>query len=221
VIEPVENLSGMDRMMQVMALVGQSSGPAYSMPLGASLNTTTTTSDTSASAPSFQAMYSLARADGTFNASDTGAVPSDSTPVSSQLDWSGPADQLPAGTPYAADFEAAGKRYGISPKLLAAQADVESGFRTDAVSSAGAQGIMQFMPATAKGRGVDPSNPASAIDGAARYLRDLIGRFGSVDVALAAYNVGAGTVAQAGGTVPAGARNYVDQILKRANGRAS
>jgi len=212
-IEPLEGHGGLDRMMQIMTLVNQ--GPAA--PMGTPLGSTANSSSTS----KFAAVYSLARADTPVAAGAPPTPGSSSVPISSELDWSGGPNQLPTGTPYAAEFEAAGRRYGISPKLLAAQADVESRFRTDAVSPVGAQGIMQFMPETARGRGVDPLNPASAIDGAARYLRDLIGRFGTVDAALAAYNVGAGTVARAGGVVPASARNYVDQILTRAHGRAS
>ncbi len=209
-IESIEGSSGMQRMMQIMALVGQGPGAAGGTPLGAATRAVPSTSS-----PEFASLYTLARSD----VSTPAAV--GTSPINSTLDWTGPSDQLPAGTPFAAEFEAAGRRYGISPKLLAAQADVESRFRTDAVSSAGAQGIMQFMPETARGRGVDPLNPASAIDGAARFMSDLVKRFGSIDVALAAYNLGPGTVSRAGGVVPARARNYVDQILNRANGRTS
>src|SRR4051812_43119536 len=212
-IEPIEGHGGLDRMMQVMALVSQGPAAPTGVPLGSTISTPSTAK--------FAAVYSVARADTPMAPGAPITPSSGSVPISSQLDWSGAANQSPPGTPYAAEFEAAGRRYGISPKLLAAQADVESRFRIDAVSPAGAQGIMQFMPDTARGRGVDPLNPASAIDGAGRYMRDLINRFGTVEVALAAYNVGSGTVARAGGVVPSSARNYVAQILTRANGRAS
>jgi soluble lytic murein transglycosylase-like protein len=205
----------MDRMMHIMSLVGRGPAVSFGAPLGAAA-----TASASKSKANFGAVFSLARGASSLS-NPISATSASSLAIHSKLDWSSPANQLPPGTPYAAEFEAAGRKYGISPKLLAAQADVESGFRTDAVSSAGAQGIMQFMPATAQGRGVDPLNPASAIDGAARYMKDLLGRFGSIDVALAAYNQGAATVARAGGVVPAGARRYVDQILNRANGRTS
>lgn len=158
-----------------------------------------------------------ADAAGSPSVSATAAAPS-AVAVSSPLDWSGTGDEVPPGTPYGELFTQAGRAHGVSPKLLAAVAEVESNYRTDAVSPVGAQGLMQFMPQTAAGFGVDPWNPASAIDGAARYLRQLTDRFGSVDVALAAYNVGPGTVARAGGSVPSAAQRYVDKVLARANG---
>lgn len=149
------------------------------------------------------------------NATGSGAVK-----VSSNLDWSSPGDEVPAGTPYAEQFTAAARANGLSPKLLAAVAEVESNYRLDAVSPVGAQGLMQFMPETAASLGVDPWDPSSAIDGAARYLRQMTDRFGSVEAALAAYNVGPGTVARAGGVVPSAAQRYVDKVLARANGGA-
>ena len=99
----------------------------------------------------------------------------------------------PAGTPYADLFNRAGAAHGVDPALLAAVARQESGFDPGAVSPAGAQGLMQLMPATARGLGVaDPFDPTQAVDGAARLLHDLIGAFGRVDLALAAYNAGPG-----------------------------
>jgi soluble lytic murein transglycosylase-like protein len=118
-----------------------------------------------------------------------------------------------AGVPYADLFTAAGARHGVQPALLAAVAQVESGFDPAAVSPAGATGLMQFMPATAAGLGVDPANPASAVDGAARYLRQLTDRFGSTELALAAYNAGPGTVARSGGIPPyPETRSYVGKV---------
>jgi hypothetical protein len=67
----------------------------------------------------------------------------------------------------------------------------ESGFRTDAVSPAGAQGVAQFMPGTASARGVaDPFDPASAIPASAKYLAELAKKFGNLGLAAAAYNAG-------------------------------
>lgn len=126
---------------------------------------------------------------------------------------------LAASTPYADLFEQAGQRYGIDPKVLAGVAYVESRFQTDVVSSAGAVGMMQFLPSTAASLGVDPRDPASAIDGAARYLRSQIDRFGSVEQALAAYNVGPGAMAAAGSIQPGSqAERYVTAVLA-ASGR--
>lgn len=117
-------------------------------------------------------------------------------------------------TPFAELFEAAGRRHDVDPALLAAVAKTESGFDTSAVSPVGAQGLMQFMPATAQEMGVDPWNPASAIDGAARYLRTSLDRFGSVDLAVASYNAGPGAVARHGGIPPyPETQNYVRKVL--------
>jgi peptidoglycan DL-endopeptidase CwlO len=107
-----------------------------------------------------------------------------------------------AGSPYAALFAAAGQKYGVPPALLTAVARVESGYDPGAVSPAGARGLMQLMPATARGLGVDPMNPAQAVDGAARLLAQALNEFGSVPLALAAYNAGPGAVRRYGGIPP-------------------
>jgi peptidoglycan DL-endopeptidase CwlO len=122
-----------------------------------------------------------------------------------------------AGVPYADLFSRAASRYGVDASLLAAMANQESGFDSQAVSPAGAQGLMQFMPATAKGLGVNPLDPNSAIDGAARYLSSLTKQFGSTDLALAAYNAGPGTVSRYGGSPPySETQNYVRSVMSKA-----
>ena len=122
-----------------------------------------------------------------------------------------------AGVPYADLFTRAGARYGVDPSLLAAVASKESSFNASAVSSAGAQGLMQFMPATAKGLGVNPLDPTSAIDGAAKYLSSLSKQFGSTELALAAYNAGPGTVSRYGGIPPyPETQNYVRAVMTKA-----
>jgi peptidoglycan DL-endopeptidase CwlO len=122
-----------------------------------------------------------------------------------------------SGVPYADLFTRAGSRHGVDPALLAAVAQQESGFDASAVSPAGAQGLMQFMPATARGLGVDPFDPASAVDGAARYLADLTEQFGSTELGLAAYNAGPGTVRRYGGIPPyAETQNYVRTVMSKA-----
>ena len=126
-----------------------------------------------------------------------------------------------AGVPYADLFTQAGAAHGVSPALLAAMAKTESGFNSSAVSPAGATGLMQFMPATAKSLGVDASDPASSIDGAARYLSSLTRQFGSTELALAAYNAGPGAVQRAGG-VPANGEtpSYVQKVTSAAEAYA-
>jgi peptidoglycan DL-endopeptidase CwlO len=124
-----------------------------------------------------------------------------------------------AGVPYADLFVRAGNRHGVDPSLLAAVASQESGFDSRAVSPAGAQGLMQFMPATARGLGVNPLDPASAADGAARYLGDLTRQFGSTSLALAAYNAGPGNVRKYGGVPPfPETQNYVRAVMSKAEG---
>ncbi|MGY1760575.1 transglycosylase SLT domain-containing protein [Geodermatophilus sp. SYSU D00779] len=122
-----------------------------------------------------------------------------------------------SGVPYADLFTRAGSRHGVDPALLAAVAQQESGFDASAVSPAGAQGLMQFMPATARGLGVDPFDPASAVDGAARYLADLTRQFGSTELGLAAYNAGPGTVRRHGGIPPySETQDYVRSVMSKA-----
>ncbi|GAA3261148.1 transglycosylase SLT domain-containing protein [Dactylosporangium siamense] len=117
------------------------------------------------------------------------------------------------GVPYADLFQQAGAKYGLAPSLLAAVAKVESGYNPAAVSGAGAQGLMQLMPATARGLGVDALDPAQAVDGAARMLSSNLDRFGSIDLALAAYNAGGGAVSRYGGIPPfAQTQAYVPKV---------
>lgn len=116
---------------------------------------------------------------------------------------------------YADQFAAAEQRFGLPSGVLAAIAQAESGGDAGAISTAGAQGLMQLMPSTAAGLGVtDPFDAAQAIDGAARYLSDNLAAFGgSLTEALAAYNAGPGAVRQYGGVPPyAETQNYVQKI---------
>jgi soluble lytic murein transglycosylase-like protein len=104
--------------------------------------------------------------------------------------------------------------------MLAAQIFAESGFNPFAVSPAGAQGLAQFMPATARGVGLDdPFDPPAAIDAQAHLMRDLLRRFGSVPLALAAYNAGPNPVAGCACVPPyPETRAYVARILGLLNG---
>lgn len=142
----------------------------------------------------------------------TGAGVAGAGAVSSSA--AGSASGIPAGTPYADLFVAAGQKYGLDPKLLAAVAKQESGFNPNAVSSAGAQGLMQFMPATARAFGINPLDPAQAVDGAARYLSEQVRAFGSIELALAAYNAGPGAVRKHGGIPPyPETQRYVPKVM--------
>ena len=113
-------------------------------------------------------------------------------------------------------FTAAARRHGIDAKLLRAVAWAESRGRSDAVSNKGAIGIMQLMPATAASLGVDPRDPLANIDGGAAYLAQQLSTFGTVPLALAAYNAGPGAVIRYRGVPPyAETRAYVSNILRR------
>jgi soluble lytic murein transglycosylase-like protein len=125
---------------------------------------------------------------------------------------------LPAhGRPWAAAIDAAAQANGIDGRLLAVLVWAESNFRPDAVSHAGALGLTQLMPGTARGLGVDPHDPTSNLAGGARYLATQLDTFGRVDLALAAYNAGPGRVQQAGNAVPdlVETQLYVARVLER------
>jgi soluble lytic murein transglycosylase-like protein len=111
----------------------------------------------------------------------------------------------------------AARKYNLSPELIRGVIQAESNFRVDAVSRAGAQGLMQLMPATAKELGVTkPLDIEQNIDGGAHYLRKMLDRFGGdVKLALAAYNAGPGTVRKYAGNVPYRETiQYVDRVLR-------
>ena len=108
-------------------------------------------------------------------------------------------------------------KYDISPTLLEALVWQESRWNARAVSSAGARGLAQLMPGTARMMGVDPDDPNANLEGGARYLRMQLDAFeGDLEKALAAYNAGPARVIKAGG-IPAirETRNYVAAIMSR------
>ncbi|KIN66060.1 Transglycosylase SLT domain protein [Sulfitobacter noctilucicola] len=98
--------------------------------------------------------------------------------------------------------------------LYRANIEVESAYRQDAVSSAGAIGLGQLMPATARDLGVDPRDPLQNLDGSARYLAMMLETFGDPRLALAAYNAGPDAVRQYGGIPPyRETQNHVARVM--------
>jgi cell wall-associated NlpC family hydrolase len=115
---------------------------------------------------------------------------------------------------YASTIEQAASNNGIPASLLAALLYHESRFEPTAVSSAGAEGIAQFMPATAAAMGIDPDDPTEAINGAAKLLGSYTSQFGSYSDALAAYDAGSSAVERYGGIPPyAETQAYVPAVL--------
>ncbi len=129
-----------------------------------------------------------------------------------------------AGVPtrYAAKIMELSRRFDLSPSLLEALVWQESRWREGAVSHAGARGLAQLMPGTARYLGVDSDDPMDNLEGGARYLREQLDRFdGDLEKALAAYNAGPGRVIRAGG-VPniKETKAYVAAIMGRLSGHA-
>ncbi|MEM8825846.1 MAG: lytic transglycosylase domain-containing protein [Pseudomonadota bacterium] len=135
----------------------------------------------------------------------------------SHRSWSGAPESL---SHHIAD---AAETFGLSSALIDAVAWQESRYRIDAVSRAGAMGVMQLMPGTARDLGVrDPFDAAENIAGGARYLRAQLDRFDDLALALAAYNAGPGAVAKYGGVPPfRETENYVRKIMGRLASAAS
>ena len=131
------------------------------------------------------------------------------------LNTSTVADKISSATSYKDIFIEASRKYGVSYDLLTAMAQQESGFNPDAVSRSGAMGIMQIMPETAKGLGLEhPFDAYENIMAGANYISQKLKEFnGDVDKALAAYNAGSGAVKEYGGVPPYGeTQSYVKNI---------
>lgn len=136
-----------------------------------------------------------------------------------------PSTSLPAFVPvqYREPILRSGAKWSVSPVLLAGQLMAESGFDPNAGSPAGAQGIAQFMPSTAAAYGLtDPFDPVAAIDAQAHLMSDLLGQFGSPELALAAYNAGPAPV-EACHCIPPypETQAYVTRILALIGGAAA
>jgi soluble lytic murein transglycosylase-like protein len=110
----------------------------------------------------------------------------------------------------------AAEKYNVNPELVDAVVHAESNYNPSAVSSAGALGLMQLMPATASWLGVsDPLDPVQNIDGGVRFLSQLLDRYnGNTSLAVAAYNAGPGAVDKYGGIPPyQETQTYVTRVL--------
>lgn len=109
----------------------------------------------------------------------------------------------------------AAARYQVDPRLVAAVAQTESGGNQETVSPAGAVGVMQLMPETAAGLGVNPYDKRQNIEGGAKYLRQMMDTFGGdVQKAVAAYNAGPQAVKEYNGIPPyRETQDYVNKVL--------
>jgi soluble lytic murein transglycosylase-like protein len=212
---PAGELATLQRVQQLQALIesahqvaagGLSSSPATSAASPqatpadfASALQAATSADAAASASP--------AASSTVGASTVAYLAALSTPASGQ------------SSEYESLIEQAAARNGVDPAVLHGLIEQESGFDPSATSSAGASGLTQLMPGTAASLGVaNTQNPAESIEGGARYLGELMTKFGgNTEDALAAYNAGPGAVEQYGGIPPySETQSYVANVLANA-----
>jgi soluble lytic murein transglycosylase-like protein len=122
------------------------------------------------------------------------------------------ASACPVPSVYRPAFARAAHDTGLPLAMLVAVGQVESNLRADARSSADARGLLQVLPSTAAALNLDANRPASNVLAGARYLQQLLQRFHSTDLALAAYNAGPTAVAAAGGAPTAETLGYVNRV---------
>lgn len=121
----------------------------------------------------------------------------------------------PLPTSFRGAFGRAARDTGLQLSMLVAVAEVESRFQPDARSTASARGLLQVLPSTAESLGLDADKPETNVLAGARYLKLLLDRFRSTDLALAAYNAGPTAVARAGGAPTSETLTYVANVTRR------
>ncbi len=138
--------------------------------------------------------------------------------LTESISYQSPSHKAGDPTMYDLEIRRVGRLYQVDPPLIKAVIQAESDFDHRAVSSRGAQGLMQLMPETARELQVDnPFNPRENIDGGTRYLRQMLDNFnGDLTLSLAAYNAGPGLVSRTGGVpqIPETVQ-YVNKVLKQ------
>jgi soluble lytic murein transglycosylase-like protein len=204
------------RMAEIQALMQSAVGsPVPAAPPAPATAPATAAASTGGTGQGGSFASSLADAQGATRAT----TPASTSSASGSVKFPAPAGVPTGGSDpgqYGPMIQAAAQRHGIDPQVFENLVRQESGFNPKAGSHAGAQGLTQLMPATAKGLGVsDPFDPAQALEGGAKYLRQQLDTFGGdYTKALAAYNAGPGAVQRHGGVPPyAETQHYVKTIL--------